>query len=263
VVAAENFYGNIASQLGGTYVTVLSILSDPNADPHLFEPGTANAAAVADARIVIENGLGYDAFMDRLVSAAPTPQRRVVTMADVVHITGAGANPHIWYDVPRVPSMAKAIADALGAADPTHRDFYAARLAQFDASLQPLQDAVATLNARDAGAPVAYTEPVPGYLIQAAGLVVRTPDAFAKAIEEGNDPTPQAVAAMEGLITNRQVRVLLYNSQATSPITVRLRQLAQQHGVPIVAVTETLPPGKTFQSWQLGQVEALQRALGA
>jgi len=263
VVAAENFYGDIARQVGGRFVDVTSILSDPKTDPHLFEPGTANAAAVADARVVIDNGLGYDAFMDKLLSAAPNPDRRVVTIADVLGISGADANPHIWYDVPRVPQMATAIADALTAADPAHRNAFREGLARFVRSLEPLRTAVEDLRSSSAGTPVAYTEPVPGYLLQAAGLVVRTPPEFARAIEEGSDPSPQAVAAMEALLRNRQVRVLLYNSQATSPITDRMRQLADENGIPVVAVTETLPAGLSFQQWQLDQVRALAGALGA
>jgi zinc/manganese transport system substrate-binding protein len=263
VVAAENFYGDIAAQLGGPYVNVTSILSDPNADPHLFEPGTANAAAVAEARLVVDNGLGYDAFMDRLLSASRNARRVVVTVADVLGISGADANPHIWFDVPRVPEMAKAIADGLSTVDPPHRAFFQDRLSTFDASLKPLEDAVAGIKASNGGAAVAYTEPVPGYLLEAAGLVVRTPADFSRAIEEGSDPSPQAVAAMEGLFTEGQVRVLLYNSQATSPITDRIRELAQQHEIPIVPVTETLPKGQSFQQWQLAQIQSLARALGS
>jgi zinc/manganese transport system substrate-binding protein len=262
VVAAENFYGDIAAQIGGQYVSVTSILSDPNADPHLFEPGTANAASVAHAALVIENGVGYDAFMDRLLAASQAGHRVVVTIADALGITGAEANPHLWYDVPRLSDVAKAIADGLGRADPTHRAFFQDGLSRFNASLEPLRQAVEEIKAKDSGAPVAYTEPVPEYLLQAAGLSVRTPEGFARAIEEGNDPTPQAVAAMEALFTGHQVRVLLYNSQATSPITDRIRQLAQQNGIPIVAVTETLPRGSTFVQWQLAQVQALAKALG-
>jgi zinc/manganese transport system substrate-binding protein len=262
VVAAENFYGDIAAQLGGPYVRATSILSDPNADPHLFEPGTANAAAVSQARLVIENGLGYDAFMERLLSASRSSSRIVLTIADAVGIGGADANPHIWYDLPRLPEMAKAIADGLIAADPAHRPFFQDRLSTFEASLEPLDDAVTGIKARHGGAPVAYTEPVSGYLLAAAGLIVRTPPEFARAIEEGNDPSPQAVAAMEGLLTESQVRVLLYNSQATSPITDRMRRLAQEHGIPIVPVTETLPKGQSFQQWQLSQIQALAGALG-
>jgi len=262
VVAAENFYGDIAAQIGGPHISVTSILTDPNADPHLFEPGTATGAAVAAGQVVIENGLGYDAFMDRLLSAAPNGDRKVVNIAKALGISGAGANPHIWYDVSRLPQIAKAIADGLSAADPGHRTDFQQGLSRFDASLASLDEAVASIKSRYAGAPVAYTEPVPGYLLQAAGLVVKTPEAFATSIEEGNEPTPQALAAMQALLTNKQVRVLLYNSQATSPITARMRQLAGQNGIPVVPVTETLPRGLSFQRWQLEQVQALAKALG-
>jgi zinc/manganese transport system substrate-binding protein len=220
------------------------------------------AGLVAQAGLVIENGLGYDAFIDRLVKAAPNADRRVVTISNALGITDPAANPHIWYDVPRLPQVAKAIADGLAAADANNRSFYEARLSAFDRSLKPLEDAVAALKSRFAGTPVAYTEPVPGYLLQATGLDVRTPEEFARSIEEGNEPTPQAVAAMEALFTQRLVRVLLYNSQATSPITERIRTLATQNGIPVVPVTETLPPRMTFQHWQLRQVQALTKALG-
>ncbi len=262
VVAAENFYGDIVSQLGGDHVQVVSILSDPSADPHLYEPGTANAAAVAHASLVIESGLGYDAFMDRLLAASPNSGRSVVTIADALHISGADANPHIWYDVPQVPLIAKTISDSLIKIDPANRSYYQDHLAAFDASLKPLNNAVAAIKSSYAGQPVAYTEPVPGYMLAAAGLVVQTPADFARAIEEGNEPTAQSVAAMEALLTNKQVQVLLYNSQATSPVTDRMRQIAQQHGIPIVPVSETLPPNMTFQQWQLSQVQALLQALG-
>jgi len=262
VVAAESSYGDIARQLGGSRVKVTSILTDPEADPHLFEPGTAVAGLVARAGLVIENGLGFDAFIDRLLQSAPNESRRVVTIADALRINNPELNPHLWYDVPRLPRIARAIADGLAGADPSNRSFYEERLSAFDRSLRPLDDALAELKANFAGAPVAYTERVPGYLLAAAGLVVRTPEEFARSIEEGNEPSPQAVAAMEALFTGRQVRVLLYNRQATSPITDRMRSLATQHGIPVVPVTETLPPGMTFQEWQLEQIEVLARALG-
>lgn len=263
VVAAENFYGDIVDQLGGREVSVTSILTDPNADPHLFEPGTANAAAVSDASLVIVNGLGYDSFMQRLLDASPNPDRVIVTVADALGISGTDANPHIWYDVPRQPDIARAIEQGLIAADPAHANSFRSNLKSFDDSLGPLTRAVAAIRSSHAGAPVAYTEPVPGYLLQAAGLIVRTPEDFARAIEEGNDPTPQAVAAMEALVTTHQIDVLLYNSQATSPITERLQGLAAANAIPIVPVTETLPPNMSFQQWQLAQIQALAKALGS
>jgi len=262
VVAAENVYGNIASQLGGRLVDVTSIITSPTADPHLYQPTAQNAAEVGGAKVVIENGLGYDAFMDKLLSSTDTSNRTTITVADVLHISGADANPHLWYDVPKLPDVARAFSNALIAAGPGHRSYFLERLRRFDRSLLPLQEAIARIKTNAAGAPVAYSEPVPGYLLEAAGLTVRTPDAFARAIEEGNDPSPQSVSEMEALFTNHRVRLLLYNSQATSPITARLRTLASSNGIPVVAVTETLPIGLSFQEWQLRQADAIARALG-
>jgi zinc/manganese transport system substrate-binding protein len=262
VVAAENVYGDIAAQLGGRLVDVTSIISSPTADPHLYQPTTQNAAAVGGADLVIENGLGYDAFLDRLLSSTDASHRTVITVADVLHKGGAGANPHLWYDVPELPLVARAITNALVAEDPGHRSYFRQRLQQFDGSLRPLQQAVARIEANAGGAPVAYTEPVAGYLLEAAGLSARTPETFARAIEEGNDPSPQSVSEMGALLANHRVELLLYNSQATSPITRQLRSLAASNGIPVVAVTETLPVGLSFQEWQLRQVDAIAKALG-
>ncbi len=261
VVAAENVYGDIAAQIGGPHVAVTSILSEPSADPHLFAPDTRNGLAVARARLVIQNGLGYDAFMEKLEAAAPSPLRRVVTIADALGVRGAGANPHLWYDVPRLGRIAAAIAAALERADPPHAAAYRAGLSRFEASLAPLLVEVARIRARFAGVPVAYTESVPAYLVAAAGLVDRAPEAFTRAIEEGREPTPQAVAAMDGLVRGGRIRALLYNSQAVSPVTRRLRDAARRAGIGVVPVTETLPLGLTVQQWQLAQARALEAAL--
>jgi zinc/manganese transport system substrate-binding protein len=261
VVAAENFYGDIAAQIGGSQVSVTSILSNPNADPHLFEPGTSNGLAVAKARVVIQNGLGYDAFMTRLETAAPSAHRSVLTIADVLGVHGKDANPHLWYDVPKVPRIAAAIATELERADPAHAAAYRSGLHRFLVSLRPLQQQVARIKRSFAGKPVAYTEPVPGYLIDAAGLVNLAPSTFTRAIEEGTDPPPQAVGTMNALVNGKKVDVLLYNSQAFSAITARIRGEAQKAGIPIVGVSETLPPHSTFQQWQLGQARALFQAL--
>ena len=263
VVAAENLYGDIVSQLGGPLVQVTSIISDPNADPHLFEPGTATGAAVASAAVVIQSGLGYDAFMQRLLDASPNAHRIVVTIATSIGISGTDVNPHIWYDTPALPKVARAIADALERALPGgHRSEIEALVSRFDASLAPLDATVTSIKAHHAGTPVAYTEPVPGYLLAACGLHVLTPESFARAIEEGVDPSAASVAQMRALLSQQRVKVLLYNSQATSPITDQIRALARKNGIPIVPVTETMPIGQTFQSWQLAQARALESALG-
>ena len=261
VVAAENVYGNIAAQIGGPHVSVTSILTNPDADPHLFEPGTSSGLAVAGAKVVIQNGLGYDAFMAKLENAAPSKHRIVVTTADVLGIQGKDANPHLWYDVPKLGRIARAIASALERADPRHAAAYRSGLSHFDRSLGPLRREVATIRTRFHGAPVAYTEPVPGYLLLAAELRNLAPDSFTRPIEDGSEPSPSAVAAMNALVAHHRIRVLLYNSQAVSPITARLRAAAVAAGIAIVPVAETLPLGLTFQEWQLEQARALATAL--
>jgi zinc/manganese transport system substrate-binding protein len=261
VVAAENVYGNIASQIGGPHVSVTSILTNPDADPHLFEPGTSTGLAVAKAKVVLQNGLGYDAFMTKLEDAAPSKSRSVVTIADALGISGKDANPHLWYDVPRLDDIARQITGAFVHQDPAHAAAYRRGERHFERSLAPLRQEVATIRSRFHGAPVAYTEPVPGYLVAAAGLDNLAPDSFTRPIEEGTEPSPAAVAAMDALIAKRRIRVLLFNSQAVSPITAQLRDAARKNGIPVVPVTETLPPHLTFQQWQLGQARALAAAL--
>jgi zinc/manganese transport system substrate-binding protein len=261
VVAAENFWGDLASQVGGDHVAVTSLISSPDADPHLFAPGTRDGLAVATASIVIVNGANYDPFMDRLLAAAPSSHRAVVRVSDVLHVTGSDPNPHLWYDTPALPTVVTAMASAFAAADPANATAYQAGARRTIAALQPLEQAVKHLAATDAGDPVAYTERVPGLLLAAARLVVRTPSGFARAIEDGTDPSAQDIAAMRDLISTKMIRVLLYNEQATSPVTAQLQSLAQGVGIPVVAVTETMPAHATFESWQLGQVNALSAAL--
>jgi zinc/manganese transport system substrate-binding protein len=261
VVAAENVYGDIVRQIGGSHVSVTSVLSDPNADPHLFEPGTRNGLAVSEARLVIQNGLGYDAFMDKLERATPSNNRLVLTIADVLGVKGADANPHLWYDVPKLNRIATAIASGLIETDAAHAPAYRSGLNRFVRSLRPLQHVVRQIDTRFTGAPVAYTEPVPGYLIDAAGLTNRAPPAFTRAVEDGIEPAPQAVADMDALVTGHEIKVLLYNSQTPTPITQRVRTAAEHAGIPVVAMTETLPPHRNFQQWQLGQARALFEAL--
>ena len=261
VVAAEHTYGDIASQIGGRHVSVASILTSANADPHLYEPGMSDGAAVADAKVVLQNGLGYDAFMTKLENASPSKDRVVVTMADVLGVHGQEANPHLWYDVPRLGRIASAIAAAFTRADPAYAAAYHRGLRRFERSLRPLRDEVSTIRTRFPGAPVAYTEPVPGYLVAAAGLRNLAPDSFTRSIEEGTEPTPSAVASMNALVAQRRIRALLYNAQAVSPIAAQLRSAARKAGIPVVAVRETLPPGLSFQQWQLAQARRLADAL--
>ena len=261
VVASTNVYGDIVRQIGGGRVDVTSVLDNPNADPHLFEAGNGTALAVAEARVLVENGLGYDAWMSKLVDASPSKSRAVVTIADALGVHGGHANPHVWYDVARLPRIADAIEHALARADPKHAAAYRANERRFLVNAAPLDREVAAIRRRFAGAAIAYTEPVPGYLTADAGLRNLSPDSFTRAIESGTEPPPAAVADVQGLVRMHRVRALLYNAQAVSPITSRVLSLAKDAGVPVVAVTETLPAGKTYQQWLLGEARALAAAL--
>jgi len=261
VVASTNVYGDIAQQIGGPHVHVTSLLTNPDADPHLFEPATKNGLAVAEADVVIQNGAGYDAFMTKLENAAPSSKRRVLTIADVLGVHGHDANPHVWYDVPKLPTIAHAIAQALSQSDPLHAAVYKQGERRFVTSLAPLDREVAGIRRAHTGDPVAFTEPVPGYLLSAAGLRNVSPSGFTRAIENGSEPSATDVAAMSGLLLEHSIKVLLYNSQAFSPITSGVRNEAKAQGIPVVAVTETLPAHRTFQQWQLEQTRALARAL--
>jgi zinc/manganese transport system substrate-binding protein len=261
VVAGENFWGNLAAQIGGDHVAVTSLVSNPDADPHLFESDTKNGLAVATAAVVIVNGAGYDPFMDRLLAASPDATRRVVRVADVLHVTGSDPNPHLWYDTPALPVVVAAIASAMAKADPANAAAYRAGARRTEAALRPLEHAVNELGRTDAGDPVAYTERVPGYLLAAARLRVLTPTGFARSIEDGTDPSFSDTAAMRALISGHKIRLLLYNEQATSPVTSQLQTLAHNAGIPVVPVTETMPLQDSFQSWQLAQVRAIMTAL--
>ena len=263
VVASTNVWADIAKQVGGGHVNVTSIMSDPNADPHEFEADAKTAAALSKAQFVIENGLGYDDFMDKLLAASPNSSRVVLNAADVMQIAGPDANPHIWYEIAKIPAVASGIADQLGKIDPSDAATFTANAKTFNDSLAPINAAIANIKAKYPGAPVGYTERVPGYLVEAAGLKLATPASFAQSIEDGNDPSPADNAAMDSALTDKKIKVLLYNGQVTSPATDAVKQRAQQSGVPVVGVTETLPPtDKDFQDWQLRQINELTTALG-
>jgi zinc/manganese transport system substrate-binding protein len=261
VVAAENFWGNIASQLGGSHVHVKSIITDPSADPHLYESNAGNAAAVSSADVVIVNGEGYDDFMGKLLGGSKNSNRQVLTAQQILGAPD-GANQHLWYDIPRVSEVASKITDSYIAKDPSHKADYQHGLTVFDQSLQPLLQTISQIKQQYPGTPVAYTEPVPGYLLNDAGLSVKTPEGFAKSIEDGDDPSPADTEAMDALMTDKGVKVLLYNAQATSPVTEHVKDLAKQAGIPVIGVTETLPTNeKSYQSWQADQLKQLVSAL--
>jgi len=261
VVAAENFWGNIASQLGGREVSVISLITNPNADPHLFETDAADAAKLAQARVIIENGAGYDGWMSSLLGA-DSGHPEIVNAGNVLHVTGSDPNPHLWYDIPKVPEMAAAISAAFTKADPKDASDFRRNLRRFDTSLDPLTALLASIRSQFAGAPVAYTERVPGYALAVAHLAVKTPEGFARSIEDGEDPGPADTLAMEQLLTKHRIDVLLYNVQTVTPVTTQVRALAKKSGIAVVGVSETMPASDhTYQQWQLSQLTALLHAL--
>jgi zinc/manganese transport system substrate-binding protein len=264
VVAAENFWGDIVRQIGGAHVHVTSIINDPTVDPHEYESDARDAMSVAEADVVVKNGAGYDDAIAKLLSTTSRRGRVVLSVDEVLHLTGDGVNPHFWYDVPQLPAVAAAIESTLGRVDPHDRAAFAAGEQRFVASLAPLIRVLAQIRTRYPGAPVAYTERVPGYLLDAAGLKVVSPPGFAQAIEDGNEPSARDTQAMDDLLSGRHVRVLLYNEQATSRVTDHERDLASRSGVPVVTVAETMPVDAAgFEAWQLSQLRALLLALGA
>ncbi len=261
LIAAENFWGSIAEQISGERVSVTSVITDQEVDPHLYETGAKDASVITHADIVVLNGLGYDDFVEKLLVGSPNNNRVVVNAADVLSL-GNDANPHVWYDLPRISIVASEIESALSKKDPAGSATYKANLDTFLNSMQPLLDKLDAIRTNHAGAPVAYTERVPGYLIERAGLTVKSPESFAAAIEEGNEPSPADQAIMLDLITKKQIRVLFYNAQAESPVTEKIRAAAEEHDIPVVAVTETIPSQyATYQMWQLAQLDTLWQAL--
>lgn len=261
VVAGANFWGNIAQQIGGDRVAVTSILSDPNTDPHEYEANVNDSAAIQHARLVIENGLGYDDFLAKLVKAHAAEGRRLIVVADAVGVHG-DANPHLWYSPGYVQAAARAIEAQLAAVQPAAATQFAANLTAFLAGEQRVAAVVATIRSKHAGTAIGYTERVPGYLVQEAGLRLGTPASFSQSIEDGTDPSPMDDAAFTKVLTDHRVRVLLYNAQVTDAQTDKLKKLARRSGVPVVGVTETMPSSaRDFQTWQLEQAEALLAAL--
>jgi zinc/manganese transport system substrate-binding protein len=259
VVAAENFYGDIARQIGGDRIDVVSIMNNPDQDPHLFETTPGVVRQIADAQIVVLNGADYDPWMEKLLSAAPRPGRVVISAAE---LTGKkpGDNPHLWYAPATIPAVAKALATAFSKADPAHAGDYAARLATTLASLERIGQRAAQIKAKHKGEAVTATEPVFGLMAEALGLTVRN-QRFALAVMNDTEPSARDVAAFENDLKQRKVKLFLYNNQVSSKMTEHLLTIAKTAKVPVVGVTETQPAKVSFQDWMLGELDAVDKAL--
>ncbi len=261
-IGVENAYADVISQVGGKYVRVTAIETDPNTDPHSFEASPTIVAQIAAANLVVENGLGYDDWVDRMLAAAPDAGRKVINVQQLLGLQDRTPNPHLWYDPATMPAVAKALAADLSLLQPAHAAYFEANAGRFDASLRAWFAAIAAFKADFPDTPVAVTEPVGDYMLQAAGADILTPFSLQAAIMNGTDPAPQDVTTQDALFTEHKVRVFVVNQQVTDPLTESFLTLARQNGIPIVGVYETMPaPGYNYQSWMLAEVVALRKAV--
>ncbi|HEY3914569.1 MAG TPA: zinc ABC transporter substrate-binding protein [Verrucomicrobiae bacterium] len=253
IVAAENFYGGVARQIAGNTANVTSILSNPNQDPHEFATDVATAKAVADADIVIYNGIGYDDWMEKLLGAQGKPGRIVVQVADLVGAK-AGDNPHIWYDPRTMPALAAKLSEILK---------QPGNLAVFQKEMSAVTSKIANIKSAHAGTPVTATEPVFDYVAWALGFKMEN-DGFQLAVMNGTEPSFQQTSDFEKSLRSKSVKILFYNSQVTDPVTQRMQEIAKENGVPVIGVTETQPPdAKSYVDWILTELNQVETTLGA
>ena len=263
VVAGENFWGNIAAQLGGSRMSVHSVVTDPNADPHEYESSTQDARAFADADLVILNGAGYDDWGQKLLDANSSSHRTVLNIAQLLG-RKPGDNPHFWYNPSYVLTVAEKITVEYKTIDPGGASFFDQQHDAFTSALKPYTDRIADIKSKYTGTPIGSTESIFVYMAAALGLDLITPPEFMDAVAQGTDPPASAVATVHDQVAGKQIKVLVYNIQASSALTASLKQLAQQQHIPSVGVTETLQPvGATFQAWQTAQLTTLEAALAS
>jgi zinc/manganese transport system substrate-binding protein len=263
VIAGENFWGSIASQIGGNDVQVTSIVSDPNADPHEYESNTTDDRSFASAQLVILNGAGYDSWGDKLISGSPNPNRLVLNVADLLG-KKEGDNPHFWYNPTYVNEVAEQIEKDMIAQDPVHDADYQKNYEAFEASAADYQNRIASIKQQYAGTKVAATEDIFQYLATASGLDLISPPAFTQAVAEGNDPPADSIVTFQEQLKSGQVKVLVYNQQTVTPLTESMKKLAADEGIPVIGITETIqPPDTTFQVWMNAELINLQNALNA
>jgi len=262
-VGAENEYANVLGQIGGRYVRASAVLDNPNTDPHTFEASPKVAQEVSSARLIVQNGVGYDSWMNKIESASPNTGRKVITVQQVLGLPDSTPNPHLWYDPATMPAVAKAIATGLSALQPAHKAYFQARLQAFTRSLDPWRNAIAAFKAKYPGTTAATTEPVADYLLTAMGITNLTPFRFQADIMNGTDPAPQDIALENSLFAQHKVKLFAYNQQVTDSLTSSIRDNAVKAGVPLVGVYETMPTGYTYQRWMLAEVNAIEKAVAS
>ena len=266
IVASTNVYGSIAEAVGGDLVDVTSIIDDPAQDPHSFEADAQVQLALSKADVVVENGGGYDDFVDTLLKGASNADAVVLNAATISGYDQEPAtgefNEHLWYDFPTVQKVADELSAQLGKIDADDAATFEANAAAFTAKLKTLEATEAKLKSSSAGAGVAITEPVPLYMLDAAGLVNKTPDAFSEAIEEGSDVSPAVLQQTLALFADGSVKLLAYNEQTTGAETEQLLAAAKANNVAVVPVTETMPAGTDYIGWMTSNLDAITAALG-
>ena len=261
-VGVENVYADVISQIGGKYVQVRAIETDPNTDPHAFEASPKVAREIAAAQLIVVNGLGYDDWAGKMISASHMPNRKVINVQKLLGLPDDTANPHLWYDPKTMPLVAKAIADGLSALLPARTTYFQANTGKFIASLEPWNAAIAAFKAKYDKTPIAVTEPVADYMLDAMGLDIMTPFALQAAIMNGTDPSPQDIATQNNLFAGNRVKVFAYNQQVTDTLTTSFLDAAKKASIPVVGVYETMPtPGYTYQTWMQAEVAALEDAV--
>jgi zinc/manganese transport system substrate-binding protein len=262
VVAAENFWGSIAAQLGGDHVKVTSIISNPDADPHDYEPTAADARTVAGAQFTIVNGIGYDAWADKLLSANPTDGRTDLKVGDLVGIQ-PGGNPHRWYSPGNVHQVIEQITNDYKSLDPADAADFDKLKTKFETeTLAPYNQLITDIKTKYAGTPIGASESIVSPLAEGLGLKLLTPDTFLSAISEGTDPTARDKSLIDQQIAGKQIKIYVYNSQNSTPDIQTQVKAAEAKGIPVATVTETpTPAGVSFQDWQVRQLQGLQQAL--
>jgi zinc/manganese transport system substrate-binding protein len=262
VVAAEDFWGSIAEQLGGNQVEVSSIITNPAADPHDYEPTSEDARTMAGAQMAIVNGIGYDEWASKLLSANPEPDRVELTVGDLLGLED-GDNPHQWYSPTSVrKAIAGIVADYMQA-DPGHDSYFEQRRAAFEArGLAEYHNLISRIKSRYSSTPVGASESIFEPLAKALGLKLVTPKGFMDGIAEGTEPTPADKATADKQIAGKQVEVWVYNDQNATPDVQRLNDAAKAAGIPVATIAETLTPeGSSFQAWMVGELKGLDAAL--
>lgn len=287
IVASTNVWGSVAQAVAGDRLEVTSIVTEPSADPHSYEASPADAAKITDASLVILNGGGYDQFVEDVLDSSEATRAKPTVDAFELYEAHAGTstetadshshdghdghdghdhgsvNEHVWYDIPTVDATANAIAEQLGEIDPDGADTYARNAEAFRTQLRAVSETTAGIASAHRDAPIAQTEPIAHYLIQAASLKDLTPPAFVGAVENGTDPSPASIAETRQLFADKKVRVLVYNVQTEDKVTRNVRETAEAAGIPVVEVTETLPEGMDFVQWQTRTAQSLADAMNS